>query len=194
MEIKDISDKFNSKCQICYLDHFERSGENGRYQTLCGHIFHTKCIENWHKTQLSCPTCTNYNTVTEIVPLKTEIVPFNTEIQPLKTGIVPFNTEIQPLKTEIVPFNTEIQPLKTTASSFKNKYPLNVPNLLQRAISDYDNQNILDNFIYTDESFTQGLLIIDKFINNYRPHSKKVHNLNRIDSIVSNIQDIIHDI
>ena len=166
MEIKDISDKFNSKCQICYLDHFERSGENGRYQTLCGHIFHTKCIENWHKTQLSCPTCTNYNTVTEIVPLK----------------------------TEIVPFNTEIQPLKTTASSFKNKYPLNVPNLLQRAISDYDNQNILDNFIYTDESFTQGLLIIDKFINNYRPHSKKVHNLNRIDSIVSNIQDIIHDI
>ena len=173
MEIKDISDNFYSKCQICHSDHFEPSGENGRYQTLCGHIFHTKCIENWHKTQLSCPSCTNYNTVTKIVPLKTEIVP---------------------LETKIVPLETKILPLETTVSSFKNKYPLNVPNLLQRAICNHDNENLLDNFIYTDESFIEGLQIVNIFINNYRPHSNKVLNLNRIDSIVSSIKDIIHDI
>ena len=173
MEIKDISDNFYSKCQICHSDHFEPSGENGRYQTLCGYIFHTKCIENWHKTQLSCPSCTNYNTVTKIVPLETKIVP---------------------LKTEIVPLETKIVPLETTVSSFKNKYPLNVPNLLQRAICNHDNQDLLDNFIYTDESFIEGLQIVNIFLNNYRPHSNKVLNLNRIDSIVSNIKDIIHDI
>ena len=166
MEIKDISDNFYSKCQICHSDHFEPSGENGRYQTLCGHIFHTKCIENWHKTQLSCPSCTNYNTVTKIVPLK----------------------------TEIIPLETKIVPLETTVSSFKNKYPLNVPNLLQRAICNHDNEDLLDNFIYTDESFIEGLQIVNIFINNYRPHSNKVLNLNRIDSIVSSIKDIIHDI
>tara|TARA_A100001015_G_C14531969_1_gene534495 strand:+ start:55 stop:597 length:543 start_codon:yes stop_codon:yes gene_type:complete len=180
MEIKDISDNFYSKCQICHSDHFEPSGENGRYQTLCGHIFHTKCIENWHKTQLSCPSCTNYNTVTKIVPLKTEIVP-------LETKIVPLETKILPLETKIVP-------LETTVSSSKNKYPLNVPNLLQRAICNHDNEDFLDNFIYTDESFIKGLEIVNIFINNYRPHSNKVLNLNRIDSIVSNIKDIIHDI
>jgi hypothetical protein len=173
MEIKDISDNFYSKCQICHSDHFEPSGENGRYQTLCGHIFHTKCIENWHKTQLSCPSCTNYNTVTKIVPLKTEIIP---------------------LETKIVPLETKIVPLETTVSSFKNKYPLNVPNLLQRAICNHDNEDLLDNFIYTDESFIEGLQIVNIFINNYRPHSNKVLNLNRIDSIVSSIKDIIHDI
>lgn len=39
------------KCNICLDDNCQR------YVTLCGHIFHEKCIKEWVNINASCPVC-----------------------------------------------------------------------------------------------------------------------------------------
>lgn len=40
-----------NQCAICYDD---ESNQEFVHKWVCGHKFHSKCIENWHK---SCPYC-----------------------------------------------------------------------------------------------------------------------------------------
>ena len=39
------------KCNIC----LDNAGQ--RFTTLCGHIFHEKCIKEWVNVNNSCPSC-----------------------------------------------------------------------------------------------------------------------------------------
>jgi len=43
-------------CVIC-LEGFEIESQEKCCQTPCGHFFHEKCLKEWAKTQLDCPTC-----------------------------------------------------------------------------------------------------------------------------------------
>ena len=48
----------NKECPIC-LESFMNI-PNGTYMPVslkCGHIFHYKCINEWHKTEPRCPYC-----------------------------------------------------------------------------------------------------------------------------------------
>jgi hypothetical protein len=44
----------SSECVIC-LEGFEEGGEI--MQMICGHGFHDKCLRQWFKVDLRCPTC-----------------------------------------------------------------------------------------------------------------------------------------
>ena len=62
-----IIDSFYGPCQFCQSTEFESSGENGRYKTTCGHLFHRKCIDKWYAVEQSCPTCSNTNSETKMI-------------------------------------------------------------------------------------------------------------------------------
>lgn len=51
--------KLNMECMICCEDLFVKGIAD--YSTLCGHIFHEKCIRDWIKMESDpskvCPTC-----------------------------------------------------------------------------------------------------------------------------------------
>ena len=51
----------NELCIICQLDETEDGKQWNRYQTVCGHMFHTRCFNKWaeKKRCINCPYCGN---------------------------------------------------------------------------------------------------------------------------------------
>ena len=51
----------DSLCAVCLTDETEDGLHYDRYQTKCGHIFHTRCIRRWCGTKncMNCPLCGN---------------------------------------------------------------------------------------------------------------------------------------
>lgn len=58
--------KNHQECCICIAE-FDDSSEIRR--TLCGHVFHGKCLANWLKVSRTCPLCRNDLTVDHKIPV-----------------------------------------------------------------------------------------------------------------------------
>ena len=52
--VSNIRSLINDDCSIC-IEPFKENDE--MYRLKCGHIFHTKCIEEWININNICPTC-----------------------------------------------------------------------------------------------------------------------------------------
>lgn len=52
---QDLMSTSSAICSICLEDYSNNNNKITR--TLCGHIFHKKCIFNWIKEHNSCPEC-----------------------------------------------------------------------------------------------------------------------------------------
>ena len=55
-ERRQLEEKYD-ECAVCLDDLFEEDGRGDVSQIKqCGHCFHTECIKEWFKKDLSCPS------------------------------------------------------------------------------------------------------------------------------------------
>ena len=59
-------DVVNSECAVC-ISEFQEN-EQGRILPLCGHSFHTECIDMWLYSHSTCPLCRALVVVAEVSP------------------------------------------------------------------------------------------------------------------------------
>ena len=238
-------DSFYGPCQFCQSNEFESSGENGRYKTTCGHLFHKKCINKWYAVEQSCPTCSNTNFETKMILKSSMQKKDNTELPTdLDAGkIVKYHADAYVdvdahAYAQVDEFDElheidEIvfeKPLHNLKKSKKTQTTNMLTTILCKYNQEIDKKNdddddnnddefdyssdssyddddgfinedeiderdkkMLDTFIYTDASFIYGLKIVKKYLVDYRPHSQSVHNLQRINNIIDNINEIEFD-
>ena len=57
--VRELKDDDTTLCNVCLVDETEDNKHWTRYQLICGHKFHSRCVRRWcaKKGSIHCPLC-----------------------------------------------------------------------------------------------------------------------------------------
>ncbi|XP_065218377.1 E3 ubiquitin-protein ligase TRAIP-like [Planococcus citri] len=114
----------NALCSIC-LDLFHKSSQESAYSSKCGHVFHHKCILDWHEKSKTCPDCRVSFTKEEIYKLnfhcddasEASFIGMDSKVKELQVELTKKIDELAEAQIELAKKNSEIVELEETCKT-----------------------------------------------------------------------------